>query len=219
MKCSFFIPGAILLMIAGCSKSPDTPAAIIPERIEMTTGSQSITIGGMVTLNIAYYNTLGVVATTPAGIMWTSSNMAIATVNQQGIVTGASAGQAEIKATYNNARATALVTVVANNSQTAIVEISPGIKELVLNEAFTPAATAKDINGNVLAGKTFTWKTDNALYAGINSSTGQVNAMGYGTANITATTDGIQSSPAMIQVIRTGNFMTMGSTGAAKLKI
>jgi hypothetical protein len=43
--------------------------------------------------------------------------------------------------------------------------------------------------------------------------------MAYGSANITASANGIQSAPTMVQVIRQGNFAGQNSMGMAKLKI
>ena len=209
-----------LLLAGGCSKkSADTPRVMVPERLAFKTGSQAVTVGNMIILSLSYYNNFGDSTVTPSGIVWTSNDPSVATVNQQGTVTGVAAGQAEIKAVFNNAMSTALVTVVATAAQTATVEIIPMLKELKLNETSALTAVAKDINGNVLSGKTFTWQTDNASFAGIDAATGMVTATGYGTANVRASTDGISSSPAMVQVIRSGAFAQSASTGMAKLKI
>ncbi len=220
MKIQFFFLGTALLLISGCSKkSEDTPVATVPERIVITPVIKSVLVGDTAIFSIAYFNTLGDQAAVPSGITWSSTDGAIATVSQQGIASGLRSGQIEIKATYNNIVAKALLTVAANTAQTATVEILQQIQELKLNESVTMTAIAKDVTGNTLAGKTFSWQTDNALYASINAATGLVTTNGYGTANITVSTDGIRSGPAMVQVIRTGNFGERASTGAAKLKI
>jgi uncharacterized protein YjdB len=219
MKTPFFILGISLLLISSCSKkSADTPAVMIPERIVISPESKSVVTGDTAMFSIMYYNTLGAEAAAPPGITWASSDASIATVNQ-GIANGVSAGQVEIKATYKNSIAKTLLTVVAGNTQTATVEIEQKVVELKLNESFTLTALAKDVNGNTVAGKIFSWETDSAEYATINAATGEAMAKGYGTANITVSADGIKSSPAMVQVIRIGNFSQMASTGAAKLKI
>jgi|GEM_PF-1720320 len=220
MKLQFFFLGTAFMLMSSCSKkSAQTPVAMVPERMVINPASKSVLVGDTAIFSITYFNTLGNQATVPSGIIWTSNDASIATVSQQGIANGVSAGQVEIKATYNNSMAKALLTVVTNTAQTATVEILQKIQELKLNESFTLTAIAKDVNGNTIAGKTFSWQTDNALYAPINAATGLVMANGYGTANITVSTDGIRSSPAMVQVIRTGNFGQAASTGAAKLKI
>ncbi len=71
-------------------------------------------------------------------------------MSQQGIANGVSAGQVELKATYTNGVAKALLTVAANTAQTAMVEILQKTQELKLNGSFTLTAIAKDVNGNTL---------------------------------------------------------------------
>jgi Electron transfer DM13 len=220
MKLQFIFLGAVLTLLNACSKkTADAPITTVPERLEIIPESESAPIGGTIAFAVVYYNTSGDEAPAPSGIVWSTGDAAIATINAQGTATGISAGQTEIKAKYKNITAMALFTVVSNSNAVAIVTINPGEKELKLNETFILNAIAKDINGNTITGKTFAWETDAAAYADVNTITGDVTATGYGTANITATTDGIRSSPVMIQVIRTGNFSQMSSTGSAKLKI
>ncbi len=220
MKRELFFFGTALLLLGSCSKkSPDTPVAMVPERIVINPDSKSVLVGDTAKFSITYFTNFGNEAAAPAGIIWTSNDTSIATVTQQGIANGISAGQVEIKARYNNSTAKTLLTVAANASQTATVEILQRTHELKLNESFTLTAVAKDVNGNTIIGKTFSWQTDSALYASIDAASGIVTAKGYGTASITVSTDGIRSSPAMVQVIRTGNFGQASSKGAAKLKI
>jgi uncharacterized protein YjdB len=151
--------------------------------------------------------------------VWTSSNTAIATVNQQGKAKGIATGQVEIKAAYNAAAAKALLTVVSGNDQIATITIDPPLKEIKLNESATLNAIAKNTAGMVLQGKIFSWETDNAALVEINAATGAITAKSYGTANIEVSSGGIKSSQAMVQVIRNGAFASMASTGIAKLKI
>jgi trimeric autotransporter adhesin len=219
MKQLFFFSLIILSAVACSKKAPDTPRAMVPEKIQIKTASLSVITGGTINLSVAYYNTFGDSTATPAGINWASNDIAIASVSQQGVITGIAAGQVQIKAMYNSAVSTVLITVAAASGVTATVEISPSLKELKLNESFTPSALVKDVNGNIITGRTFTWQTDNASFAAIDAGTGMITAKGYGTAKITAVADGIRSNPAMVQVIRNGTFDMMGATGTAKLKI
>lgn len=152
----------------------------------------------------------------PTDISWTSSNSDIASITEQGIATGISAGQTTIKATYQNTEATALLTVVADNSQVATVSITPEIQELTLTEMINLELDVKNNLGEIITGKTATWTSDNTELVTVEN--GEVTAQNYGTANITANVEGIESSPAMIQVIRKGTFSSRG-TGSVKLKI
>lgn len=217
MKKSIFLWFVLAIAIAACQKvSEDVAPATVPERLEINPTTRSRMIGDTAKFTLTYFNTIGEQATLPTGIVWSSANTSIATVDQNGIATGVAAGQVNIKATYNNAEATALLTVVANNSDIATVMINTAIQEVNLNEMATLMATARNNAGDIITGNPITWQSASTNLVSIDA-TGKVTGLGYGTANITATVLGIQSSPTMVQVIRSGN-LTVG-TGTAKLKI
>ena len=137
-----------IIAITGCSKKTvDTPVAMVPERLEIGPASTSILNGGMATFTLKFFNNIGQQASVPASVVWSSANTTIATVNQQGEVTGKAPGQVEIKATYNTATfATALLTVAANNTTLAMVTIAPADSvELKLNATTTLVATGKNM--------------------------------------------------------------------------
>jgi hypothetical protein len=211
---------ATVLTLAGCSKkSADTALAIVPERLEISPVSSSILTGAAAQFTLKYYNTTGQLATLPAGIVWSTGNNAIATVSQQGLVTGVGNGQTEVRATYNSVTIAALLTVAANNNQLATITLTPfDIQEVKLNESATIMATGKNNTGTVIPGLSFAWQSSSSSLVEVTSA-GLVTGKAYGTADVTASSLGIQSAPVMVQVIRKGNFSGMGSTGMAKLKI
>jgi hypothetical protein len=215
-----FALSAIIILSACTKKTTDTPVATVPERLEMAPASSSVLTGATTTFTLKFFNNTGQQAALPANITWTSANAAIATVNQQGVATGVSTGQTEIKATYNNISAAALLTVAANNTVLASVTITPSdIQEVKLNETATLTAVGKNNAGGVIAGLTFLWQTADAAITDVTAA-GVITGKAYGTANVTASASGIQSAPVMVQVIRKGNFNgVFSSAGSAKLKI
>ena len=220
MRQKFAFAFAVAIMLAACSKkSVDTPLAVVPERLEITPVTNSINAGETAQFTLKYFNNTGQPATVPAVITWSSANTAIATVNQQGLATGTGAGQTEIRATYNNVSATALLTVVTNSTQLASVMVMPAdIQEIKLNEMATLTAIGKNNSGGTISGLSFSWESSDASLVEISNS-GIVTGKSYGTSNIAATSSGIQSAPVMVQVLRKGNFAGSGSAGVAKLKI
>jgi uncharacterized protein YjdB len=208
---------------AACKKAgedvPVAPEVTVPERLEITPTTSSILTGETAQLTIKYYNNVGVLAPTPAGIVWSSGNTGIATVSQTGLATAVAVGQANIKAMYNNISATAAVTVVANNNVLSTVTITPSAtQEILLNGTVNLSAVGTNLSGGIISGLTFNWMSDAATNVQVNS-TGVATGLAYGSPNITAMVNGIQSSPTMVQVIRQGNFVSMNSMGIAKLKI
>ena len=216
----FFLLIMEIFTIISCSKkSPDAPITMVPERLTITAVNESIVIGGTTTFILTYFDGFGQEAPVPNGIIWSVSNPAVATVDQSGLVTGISEGQTEVMVSYESITAKTLINVVADEAQIASVTIEPGRSELLLNETTTLTAMAKNINGDIIPGVVITWETDSAEYASVNAASGFVTANGYGTSNITAVADGIRSNPAIVQIIRRGDFSGSNSKGSAKLKV
>jgi hypothetical protein len=216
MKHIFLLLTMIVLGVACSKKSEDVAPAEVPERLEINAANRSIAINDTAKYTLTFYDKLGNKVNPPTSIVWSSSNTDVATISQTGIATGKASGQTTLKATYNNIEVTSLLTVVADNNQVATVTLE-AIKEVKLNETVTLQAVVKNNLGQVITGKTVVWESANTNLVSI-SSTGVVTGLGYGTANIKATVEGIQSNVSMVQVIRSGNFAN-GGVGVAKLKI
>ena len=223
----FLLMFLVLLPLSCKKKEADVAPVDVPERLVMTPPTQNVVAGQTVTYSLAFYDKKEMLATLPTSIVWSSSNNAIATVNN-GVATGISAGQATIKATYQSpgiatpVETTALLTVLAAGTDlsnvVATVTIQQTTQELSLNGTVTLQAVAKNSAGITLT-RTITWASANTNLASVNATSGLVTGLTYGTANITATADGIQSSPIMVQVVRNATFSGQGSGGAVKLKI
>ncbi|MBP6031842.1 MAG: LamG domain-containing protein, partial [Crocinitomicaceae bacterium] len=133
-------------------------------------GTQAICVGSTTTF-----------ASTVSGGAWTTSNVAIATVNSSGVVSGASAGTATITYTKTgtggcaNVTATRTVTVTAATSAGTL----SGTQAICVGSTSTFAST---VSGGA-------WTTSNASVATVNSS-GVVSGAGAGTATITYTVTG-----------------------------
>ncbi|MCK9561446.1 MAG: CIA30 family protein [Bacteroidales bacterium] len=123
-------------------------------------------------------------ATDPTYV-WKSSNEAVATVNNSGVVTALAQGTANITATANDASGK-VGTCVVTVSPRLVTNISvlPATLSLVIDEISNPLtatvipATATD--------PTYEWASSNTAVATVDNS-GVVTALAEGTANITAT--------------------------------
>lgn len=212
-------------IFSSCSKKASDADIALPsvvtvaERLEITATTNSILTGQTSQFTLKFYNNVGALATVPAGIVWSSSNMAVATVSQTGLATSIAVGQTNVKATYNNISATAVLTVVANNNALANITITPSAtQEILLNGTVNFSAEGTNLTGGVISGLSFNWSSDAASNVQMTNG-GMATGLAYGTANIIASTNGIQSMPTMVQVIRQGNFVGQNSAGMAKLKI
>lgn len=140
-------------------------------------------------------------------IAWSTDNANVATVSSSGVVTGGTPGTATITAAAGGHQATATVTVtpapvasvtLSASQATLIAFVADSVK---LGTA-TVTATLKDAAGHVLSGRTVTWASSDTNVA-IVSSTGVVQAIGGGTATITATSEGKVGSTAITVTLPT----------------
>jgi uncharacterized protein YjdB len=130
-------------------------------------------------------------------VVWASSNPSIATVSANGVVTGVSAGRADIAATAEGKSDVSNITVTPLPARVASVRIAPDNVELVVAAGTTLIATPLDSRGVAIGGRTIVWMTNNATVAAISQS-GRVTALVPGTAVITAVIDGVAGNATVV---------------------
>jgi uncharacterized protein YjdB len=132
---------------------------------------------------------------TDRSVAWSTSDPAVVTVSESGLVMGVAEGQAVITAVSESKSATAAVTV---QTPIASVEVVPASATILNGSNLQLAATVKDAANNPLSNRTVTWSSDPASVAVVNSS-GTVTGLLLGTATITASAEG-KSGTATITV-------------------
>lgn len=166
---------------------PVASVAVVP-------GSGTVSVGSTMGLTAVAYDSAG---GTLAGrsVTWASGSPAVATVDSKGVVTGVTAGTAQITATVEGRSGSATVTVA--RVPVASVAVSPGALALTVGQAASLVATASDAAGNVLPGRGVSWSSANTGVATVAGS-GLVTAVGVGTTTVTATSEG---KAATVQVV------------------
>lgn len=129
-------------------------------------------------------------------VVWASANPLVATVSDNGVVTGVSAGGVAVAATVEGKTDIANVTVVALPPRVVSVRIVPDVIDLVVAAGTNLVATPYDSRGAPISGRTIVWTTNNATVAAI-SQTGRLTALVPGTAVITAVIDGVAGNAAV----------------------
>jgi len=164
--------------------------------VNVQPAAPSILQGASVQLSAVIRDVFGNITTNRA-VVWTSSNAAIATVTQTGVVSGVAPGSATITATSEGQTGNAVVTVLP--VPVASVSIQPPSASVTAGKTSQLTAVTKDANGNTLAGRTVTWSSSATNVATVSSS-GLVTAVAVGTTIITATSEG-KSATANINVL------------------
>ena len=130
-------------------------------------------------------------------IVWASSNPAVATVSDRGVVTAVQAGRADVAATAEGKTGVAAVTVLALPAQVSSVRITPDRLDLFVAQAEGLTAVAYDSRGVPIEGRNAVWMTNNVAVAAVSQS-GRVTGLLPGTAVITAAIDGRSATASVV---------------------
>ena len=163
----------------------EEPEEVAVTSVSLNKTSTTINVGSSETLTATVLPTNA----TNKNVSWTTSNSAVATVNN-GTVTAVGAGTATITVTSvadNTKSATCTVTVPEPSSDpVAVTSVTLSKYATSLNVGATETLTATVLPDNATI-KTVTWSSDNTAVATVNNGT--ITAVSAGTATITATSD------------------------------
>lgn len=219
---SIYVLFIALIFVFACRKiTPAPPPVFIPERIEINPDNQAVKIGETVSFTAKMFDNQGQLLNMQPSFTWSVTDTEIAEIDPQGIAKGKKLGQVNLQAEYMEVKATALLNVIENPNQIALIRISPEMPELTINQTLQLTATALNAQNQVLNDKNFTWQSAESAIIEVNNS-GLLTAKKPGTVLIQAESEGIKSSSIMAAVVRRGSFV--GKTGhqargTAKLKI
>ncbi len=115
-------------------------------------------------------------------LTWSISDKYVATISQDGLLTGKSAGAADLKVKADNG-VYAMLRVVVSEPKPTSVSVSPS--SVTLTEGGSRYLTATVYPSN--ASQSVTWSSSNSSVVSVSSS-GKITAIKAGTATITATT-------------------------------
>ena len=121
-------------------------------------------------------------------VSWQSSDDAIVSVSDAGLVTARYPGSVTITARRGSAKATTTVSAAAYR-----FDVEPNAVTLDRDSTTRLTATVHDADGAVLTGVPVSWSTGDASIAVVNSTTGVVTAVAAGATFITATGAGMSA--------------------------
>ncbi len=197
---------AALLLITLSSNCVGTdiiqdPVQLFEPKIEIEPANSAIQVGENIDFIATYNDNLGQQVQSTI-FQWESSNSDIAVIDANGTASGIMPGQAQIVARANNiVSEPVLLTIVIDPNQVATVIVTPDSANSSPGLTIQFSARVLNLNGATIAGREVTWRSSRPEIASINED-GLATALLAGIAEIIATVDGIDSSPAIFDVLR-----------------
>ncbi len=179
-------------------QAPQAVASVNVNGISLDKTNIELGINGTLTL----VATINPANATNKDVTWSSGNTGIATVNNNGLVTGIKEGTTTITVTTRDGGKTATCTVIIKKSQSTVISPSSVTLDqnnviIRVNEILTLKPTITPNNASNLG---VTWKSSNGDVASVDSS-GTIKGNKVGTATITVTTkDGGKSTTCKVTV-------------------
>ena len=165
---------------------PVDPAAT---RIEITPTTATLAINETVEFSATVYDQFD--AELPeAAVTWASSDETVGTISAEGVFTAHAEGTADVTATAGDATETATVTVSAEEPVLTGITVTPTTATLAIDETEAFTATVLDQFGSAMTGIDVAWASTNETVGTIDT-TGTFTALAEGTANVTATAEGV----------------------------
>jgi uncharacterized protein YjdB len=131
-----------------------------------------------------------------SGVAWTSSSLAVATIDNSGLATTVAAGSTTITATVGSFTDTTALTVVP--AHLVSIAVSPATQSIAVGTTLQFTAVGSFDDGSTQLLTSLTWSSSSNGVASVDS-TGFATSTGTGTATITAT-DGSVSGTASLTV-------------------
>jgi uncharacterized protein YjdB len=192
-------PGAATISATSEGKTGQAAVTVTVAPVQTVTVSPALdTLGiGTERAHTAVLRDAANVVLSGRALVWSSSNVAVASVSSVGVVSGLTAGTTTISASSEGRVGTATVVVLERLASTVI--LTPSSATLIVGATQTLGTQVTDALGNLLVGRPVGFSSDAPAVASVNAA-GVVTALTAGTAHITATSEG-KSGSATIVVI------------------
>ena len=189
--------GSAVVSASAEGKSASTTVNALPAvvaRVSVAVDASNIQVGQSTQAVATAVDSSGN-AITGRAVTWSSATPSVATVSSAGVITGAGVGTSIIAATVDGVAGS--ITETVSTSTVANLSVVLASSNILVGNTTQATATATDASGNVITGRTVTWKTSNSTVATV-STLGLVTAVAAGTVSISATVDGITSSATLV---------------------
>jgi len=204
------LAGALVLiwLLSGCIGTDVVDDPVVGESLEIFPDRIALLIGNSTMATATYYDQFGIAK--EVDLEWNAEPAAIATVDQNGVVTGVAPGQAQLFVIYQGLIDSVRIAVVVDENAAASVDLSSANTSLDIGETALLTAVVKNIDDETITSSTLTWHSSNESVLTV-SSDGVALAISSGAAAVYAMADGVFSNEIHFMVgggIRMGTFVS-----------
>lgn len=161
--------------------------------VAVTLPAGQLQVGAQLTASADVRSAAGV-ALSGRVVAWSSSNSAVATVTDGGVVTGVAPGSVSITATSEGRSGSASLTVVP--VPVASIQVGVPTPTLVVGQTLTVSASARAADGSVLSGRPLEYSSSNPAVATV-SSAGIVTGVAPGAVTIAVRSGSVEGTVAL----------------------
>ncbi len=185
------LPLAVLATVVMASCGEDSPTGPpSPSSVELTAPKLTLAALGETVQLQAEAKDGGENTISGMSFTWESSDTTVLSVSDAGLATAVANGSARVTATTNGVSSGLVLTV--QQSATSVELTAPELTLAAVGEMLQLEAEAEDANGNAISEVSFTWESSDTTVLSV-SDAGLATAVASGSAEVTATTDGVSS--------------------------
>jgi uncharacterized protein YjdB len=179
--------GSVIVSVRAGRKSAQVPVIVVAPvaGVQVTPPLATLFVGEVLQLAAAFNDSAGQ-PLLGRPVSWTSGDVAVALVDETGLLTALAPGTTSITATVEGHSASVAVTV---RKWVAAVEVTAGADSLLLGATLTLAAVPLDDEGAPLADRPLSWSSSDPTVVTV-SADGIATAVGEGYASASATAEG-----------------------------
>jgi uncharacterized protein YjdB len=123
-------------------------------------------------------------------VVWTSTNLTVASVNAIGVLQALAHGATSVTAIVDGVQSPA-VPVTVTQAPVISVQVVPNTANVKVGLSVPLSAILRDVDNNILNGRVITWSTSDATLATVTAN-GLVQGVAQGTVTIKATSEGVE---------------------------
>ncbi|HEU5154517.1 MAG TPA: Ig-like domain-containing protein [Gemmatimonadales bacterium] len=182
---------SVIKVTVNAPKPPPPPAKVEVAAVVVASKTPSIKVGETTQLSAAVTDR-DRKPVTDRSVEWTTSDPKVATVSSTGVVSAVGEGTATITATVEGKTSSTRITVPKppeDRVAVTSIALTAGTRSLKVGETTTWTAAARDSKGKDLTDRQIVWSSSNPQVVTVSSS-GVMTAVGAGTAQVEALSEG-----------------------------